>query len=271
MQNTNNNYIDEDEIDLRELFRTIWKYKKFIVAFTLLVTILAGIYAFTRKPIYEIKADVQAGYISNSNSNIYLMEPYALKLFIINNFDNSDNPKKPLPKVSVQLIKRTNNILNLKIDDISNKSAINYLQTILDSAKKRGDIKLQSYLRNNKSRIKIFQEQKEKIEKQLSILYNKLKKTKEPFIYQALLTSLKGMNDKILNIRLQINRLKSKISPLNITRTTIIGHIKQYDHPVKPKKKLIIIVAFITGLILSIFLVFFIEFIKGMKEEERIK
>ncbi len=40
------------------------------------------------------------------------------------------------------------------------------------------------------------------------------------------------------------------------------------DTPIKPKKKLIVIVAFISGLMLSIFLAFFLEFINGMRKED---
>ena len=265
---------DEDEIDLRELFKTIARYKIFIITFTLFITLVAAIYAFAKKPIYEIKADIQVGYVSNSNSNsnsnskIYLINPNALKLFIMNNFDNSSNPKKSLPKVTANLVKRTKDILNVSVDDISNESAKEYLQMILQAIKKQEETKLQSYLQNVSSQIKILTEQKEKIEKQLPTLYKELKKVKEPFIYQTLLTNIKQMNDDVLDIKLKINQLQAEISPLNITRTSVIGHIKQHDYPIKPKKKLIIVVAFITGLILSIFLVFFIEFIKSMKEED---
>jgi LPS O-antigen subunit length determinant protein (WzzB/FepE family) len=41
--------LEEDEIDLKELFKTIWAKKIFIVIFTLVVTILAGFYAYTVK------------------------------------------------------------------------------------------------------------------------------------------------------------------------------------------------------------------------------
>jgi uncharacterized protein involved in exopolysaccharide biosynthesis len=48
----------------------------------------------------------------------------------------------------------------------------------------------------------------------------------------------------------------------------VVGEYIAKDYPIKPKKRLIVTVAFVTGFILSIFLVFFIEFIKGFKEEE---
>ncbi|HIQ47942.1 MAG TPA: hypothetical protein EYH57_10050, partial [Sulfurovum sp.] len=53
-----------------------------------------------------------------------------------------------------------------------------------------------------------------------------------------------------------------------IKMTQVVGEITVGETPIKPKKKLIIIVAFITGLMLSVFLAFFLEFIAGMRREE---
>ena len=116
--------------------------------------------------------------------------------------------------------------------------------------------------------IDILEEQKRKIDRQIPLIYKELHRIKDSFIYQTLLTNIQKMNNDILNIRLRINALKEKISPLNLTPASFIGQVKQHDYPVKPKKKLIIVVAFVTGLILSVFLVFFMEFFKGLKEED---
>ena len=60
------NYIEEDEIDLSELFKTIMK-RRFVVIFsTLFITISSAIYAFTATPMYEVKALVEVG-IYNKN------------------------------------------------------------------------------------------------------------------------------------------------------------------------------------------------------------
>lgn len=48
-------YLQEDEIDLRELFKTIWARRFFVITFTLVVTVLAAVYAYTKTPIYEAK------------------------------------------------------------------------------------------------------------------------------------------------------------------------------------------------------------------------
>ena len=54
----------EDEIDLRELFKTIWAKKVFITIFTFAITILAAVYAYTKTPTYEVKSFVEIGYIN---------------------------------------------------------------------------------------------------------------------------------------------------------------------------------------------------------------
>ncbi|MEA1916098.1 MAG: GNVR domain-containing protein, partial [Campylobacterota bacterium] len=62
--------------------------------------------------------------------------------------------------------------------------------------------------------------------------------------------------------------IKLSLQPHNFKNTKVIGKIMISDYPIKPKKRLIVVVAFVTGLILSIFLVFFMEFIRGAKEED---
>src|SRR5690554_6052688 len=69
-----NRYLQDDEIDLRELFLTLWEKKVFIILFTLVITVLATVYAYIKTPIYEAKALVEIGEytldkkISNSDS-----------------------------------------------------------------------------------------------------------------------------------------------------------------------------------------------------------
>ena len=51
MQESKVRYIEEDEIDLRELFNTIVKYKKFIIIFTALITFGAVVYTLMKNSV----------------------------------------------------------------------------------------------------------------------------------------------------------------------------------------------------------------------------
>ncbi len=66
----------------------------------------------------------------------------------------------------------------------------------------------------------------------------------------------------------EIDNLKLQISDEKILETEILGKFITSKYPIKPKKKLIVVVSFVTGFILSIFLVFFMQFIKSFKEDE---
>ena len=50
-------HYQDDEIDLRELSRTLYAAKKLIISITVAITVLAGIYAYTKTPNYENTAE----------------------------------------------------------------------------------------------------------------------------------------------------------------------------------------------------------------------
>ncbi|MCW8838257.1 MAG: hypothetical protein OQK11_06115, partial [Thiovulaceae bacterium] len=79
------------------------------------------------------------------------------------------------------------------------------------------------------------------------------------------------LQTKKLKLEERIEDLKYKISSLNVQNSSLVGEYVIHDYPAKPKKKLIVVVAFITGFILSIFLVFFLEFVKGFRLDEDTK
>ena len=48
-----------DEIDLFELSKKVWVYKKYIFLTTASVSLVAGLYAFTATPLYKATALVE--------------------------------------------------------------------------------------------------------------------------------------------------------------------------------------------------------------------
>ena len=258
--------IEEDEISLKEIIKTILKYKKFIIIFTLILTFLAGLYAFLKTSVYEIKATLETGYMYVNNKDTmtkrYFIEPETLVVYI-NDFDNSNNKKK-FPEIKTNLQKNTENLLIINIRHKSNKLALTSLNKILYSINQKENKQIDILIKTVQKKINILNQQLATYNKLLNYLNYQLKSSNN---LQTILTNIQDIQDKITKVKIQITNLQQQISPINIQKTHIIGKITKHDYPIKPKKKLIITVAFITGLILSIFLVFLIEFIKGLKEE----
>ena len=78
----------------------------------------------------------------------------------------------------------------------------------------------------------------------------------------------KLLNETIPNTEEEISELKLHTVAPYLVKTKVVDKYVVSEFPVKPKKTLIVVVAFITGLMLSVFLAFFLEFIKGGRKVE---
>ena len=248
--NNTQNYIQEDEIDLRELFLKIWEKKLFILSFTIIITILGGIYALMKTPIYEVKAVIEVGsFNSNSNSNNnYIENPQNLikKLLILNKENIKGDQDSSIKNIT--LVKLTPNLIELSATSVSNENGIKLLDKIVTNVKEEHLSKIDSYkslimdnINNLKSQIKLLEDDKNKFDGSLAVKFELVSK---------------------------INDLELQISPHNIQNTKLIGDIITNEYPVKPKKKLIVAVSFVTSFILSIFLAFLIDFIQSFRKKE---
>lgn len=197
-EQTNTQRYEEDEIDLKELVKTLWTNKIKIILVTSIITVLAIVYAYFKNPtpIYSGSVMVEIGEVKSDNPNrTYFDNTYNLKNLIENQY-----------AVEVELPKKASAKFN------SNNT--------------------------------------------LTIVSNNIDKTE-------IKLSLNRVVEYI------INRHEEKIKLYDgHIMTKQIGEVSIGNNPInKPKKKLIVVVAFITGFIFSIFLVFFLEFIRGFKKE----
>lgn len=361
----NSNYLNEDEIDLRELFKTLYKYKLFIILLTIIITLLATIYAYNKTPIYEVKSNIQIGFIGEDlidNSDTIVK-----KLNILFNVsDKLQTKNKFVSEVSsIQKSKKLNNFIEVKTLAINNKDALKKNKEVLSHLQNLYINKINQYTLNTKNQIKSIKYsmqnldnfETKNIRRQIKLLKSQniakidekirfYKNIQSPAInakikfltinlkkynvavnnlyknnntsdstvativsiqmlnYQNLILNsqnkkedlkieIEKINNEIIpnlaikkeniqddtirklrhqlfidlpNNKLKLNekieRLKFNISMQNIQNSHLVGNYIVHEHPIKPKKKLIIAVAFITGLILSIFMIFLYNFIR---------
>ena len=315
-------YLQEDEIDLRELFKTILDKKVFIVIFTLVITILAAIYAYNKTPIYEAKALVEIGEYKQNNpisgtgitktsiDDAAILEKKLTTLYV-DMLKNIDDRTSEI--TSIALAKGLKNFLEIKSEATSNEEAKNEIlkvltfvqvehEKILDDAKKQRELELKNIdlqISDIKSKsvalidkkLEIGTKTLENLQEQLKLVDENLKKidTLNPSLAALKLMEKKDITTAISELTVKNFELEEKkdvllttslykleenkkivetiLLPHNYKNTEIVGEIMTNDFPAKPKKFLIIAVAFVTGFILSIFLVFVIQFIQGTKKE----
>ncbi|MCT7646431.1 Wzz/FepE/Etk N-terminal domain-containing protein [Aliarcobacter butzleri] len=337
----NQKYLQEDEIDLKELFKTIWSYKKFILIFTFIVTVLSIIYVSLKTPIYQVKSVIKIGSIADvplEDSNI--LEKNIRVIFGLDN--NSFSIKEDEGIVTgINIVKNATSLLEVTTEAFTNEKAILKQHEVLEYLQDEYKYKIDEFIfktnlniKNLEGQIKYINEVK-KVQKEenidflnrvdLVLIENKLNFNKEKLSqyqeninnilkkrssndtqnmlsameilnYQSLILSLQNqienlnkekqniLVDKIPNIKRELeynikneledilNRIeleKLKLTNKIAKNSEVVGSILVNEHPIKPKKSLIVVVSFVTGFILSIFLVFFIQFINNIKKEEK--
>lgn len=160
MQNNNVGHIQEDEIDLRELFKIIWDKRIFIVVFTFLVTIISGIYIFSKTPIYEAKALIELGSYklnnnNSSNNNIVVdnVNNLSKKLnFLFIEMKKNEKSKGSriirisTPKNQMGFLEITSHGINNELAILKIQEIITYItkehKTILNDVKQRRELKI---------------------------------------------------------------------------------------------------------------------------------
>ncbi|SFV53060.1 chain length determinant protein [hydrothermal vent metagenome] len=306
----------EDEIDLKELFLTIKKYKSFIFLFTLIITLVAVIYIVVKIPLYEANGIIELGYYKDGTKKISFDNPSSIIkeldfIFIQKEKDKKDTKSKV---TAISLEKGVKNLIKITTEGVSNDLASKKIEEILTYLQKKYQQNYQDIKKRYQNEIESIQKREDEIKnKTLPLLTKQIELTKRdiktninfkksldksykkaqksnPAFATLLLMKEKDIENYILQLKQNLIHLENQkstittktlyelklkkdsfltlLQPNNLQNFHLIGDILTLDHPVKPKKKLIVAIAFITGLILSIFLIFFYEFIKGLKDEE---
>lgn len=307
MQEYNNTHIEEDEIDLRELFGTIWKNKFKIIFLTILITSLALIYAVTKPNSYSsntilILKEQKAGGLGGGAAALASMAGISLggagggidieSLFknLINDYTfNKEVIKrynlsyKLSPEVMAEKMvyilngremrEKIATYFSSDTDKDTDKEELIYntykkLQTIIATStdKTSGAITLSANLEDRflaKELVNIYLKEMSNYIKRLD-----LKEIDEQVIYYE----NELANTTSLDLKSNITDLLSALVKKKVlSQAGEFYMVKQLTKPEvayikdksKPKRGLIIVVAFITSIVLGIFMIFFLEFLKN--------
>lgn len=179
--NNEKGLIQEDEIDLRELFFNIWEHKLFIFIFTTIITTFSIVYAYTKTPIYEVTSNIQIGYIGdkvikNSEEIVRNTEAY------FESIDLKENRNEFISELSsITQAKKIKNFITIKTEATSNEKALKKNQEVL------------SYIQNLN---------KQKIAQYKTDINNKIKNDRKD------ITNLNNLEK--INLQYEINKIKTQ-------------------------------------------------------------
>ena len=223
----NDTYLEE-EIDLRELFKIIWDRKVFIIVFTLVVTIIAGLYTYLKIPIFEVKSYVELGYINKEK--IEDIDSLEQKLKVIFSVEDMKFEKDSFEKgivTSIKQVKAVKNFLEIKTEALSNEAAtaknkevLKFIQELSSEKIKEHEILFENTILNTQREIDFINNiEMKNISSQIEIL-----KEQEIKSIDREIEILKNQNIK--NIDRQINLLKIQEIPALKTNINFLTNSK---------------------------------------------
>jgi len=271
----NQQYIQEDEIDIREYINVIVKRKKLILSIFLASVIIAAIVSFRMPKIYEITSTVQLG-----NVNGLLISKEETKAIILNQNSLSSIINDLNLKISAESLQR-----DIKISDITetNLLKLKIIYPGVDTALKINDAIVNPFIAQGQN---IFKERLAIINERLKELDAEIKSAEGDIVRtQALISGLPSANnvsqsDVSLRIILLQNSLPNYEASLTALRDRrndlklLLSNAKDFkvfdapikpDYPVGPKKKQNVLIAGMFSLMFGIFLIFILEFWKRSK------
>ncbi|MCF6173969.1 MAG: Wzz/FepE/Etk N-terminal domain-containing protein, partial [Campylobacteraceae bacterium] len=180
---------NSDTIDLRELFQTIAKRKKLIAFITLLFVLLAGLYLYTAKPVYQVKAMIEIGKLQAGTKDETPLDRVGdIKQKLEYIYGVKSKKKRTYPKVkSINTNKQSKSILSIVVEGYSNKEAFQFIETIVQNIETTYKTKVDTFIDTQKELI--------------ALTNNDIKTAQENL--KQLQDSLKDYNQKIMNLSTQ--------------------------------------------------------------------
>lgn len=262
----------EEEIDLREYINVLIKRKGVIILIFLFAVITTALVSyFALSPIYQssavfstAKIDGQA--VINITESLEIIKSNIMLDEVIDRMGLEENAKQLSSQITTENLKGTN-FIKVSAAAGSPETAKKLVENIAEVFMEKNQDEYQEKVKLIEDRLKIVEEQITEFEKNIQEIEKTKKKiavTEElsegerQFQTSLLLSSSvteRSLYNSLIN---QANGLKASLKSCEDFK--IINYAQLPASPIKPNKKLNILIAGVLGLFVGIFVAFFLEF-----------
>lgn len=281
------NHLQDDEINLLDIWRILVKRKKMIITISLLITLLSSTYAVLRPEIYSYSTAIQIGslFAGNSEKPVDTVKNAASKLkelyinSVLNDFYRTNPEQAKNIKINVS-IPKDSEILVIG-SKCSEKQAPLYIQLInkistklidnhSDTIKKTRTVLLEQ-LEGSKNRLALLADNEKELSKRIEGFDKAFKASpiNNSGTTALVMTELSQQQHQISSEKFSLlSQIASNESEFNLIQDTkLLYPVEKSIEPVGIDTKLIIIASILAGLILGIFTALMWDFIEKTKTQ----
>jgi len=267
-----NSQIPKNEID--DILNTILNYKKLIIGIVIIFVSVASFYAFfIQKAIYKADILIQ---IAQNNTHIIENEE-SLAQILITKYQVDNNKDKPMPFISnVVKPKYSKGVIRIYADGYNKTSLDKLLKEKFMELTVEHNLSVQTYIKDQKMIILNTQKNIHDMESQRDNFLsqnNNMESQLDKSLNCAYAISILRNDNAILELNSIILKQKNFLVALNTTikpnrtfSTKIKGEMYLNPKTITPSKKLIVILGLVSGLLFSILLAFFLQFLRDRRK-----
>jgi len=277
--------IQEEEIDLREYINVLLKRKGIIILIFLIAVITAALVSyFALSPVYQSSVVFSIALVDNRppttiiaqvENNVPVIKIHEALEVINSNLILDEVAKRSSlnissdqlrTRVEVENLKNTN-FIKVSVGADSPEKAKELAENIVKVFIEKNQNKYTEKIKLIEKRIKILEREIAEFEKSIQEIDTAMKKitasrnlseSERYFQTSVLLNSSSNERNLYNNLIYQINTLQERLN--NCQDFGIISYAQLPIEPIKPNKKLNILIAGVLGLFVGIFIAFFLEF-----------
>ncbi len=264
--------IQEEEIDLREYINVLLKRKGIIILIFLIAVITAALVSyFALSPVYQSSAVFSVAKIDgrpviNITEALEIMKSNVVLDEVINRMGLKETAKQLSSQITTESLIGTN-FIKVSVEHDTPEKAKSLVENIIEVFIKQNKAEYQEQIKLIEDRLKVLEEQVAEFEKNIQEIEKAKKKiavTEElsegerQFQTSMLLSSSVTERELYNTLSNQANSLRASLK--NCEDFKIINYAQLPAVPIKPNKKLNILIAGVLGLFMGIFVAFFLEF-----------
>jgi len=266
--------MQEEEIDLREYINVLLKRKSVIILIFLIAVITAALVSyFVLSPVYQAStvfsvAKIDGRAVINITEALEIMKSDVILDEVINRMglERTLTSGQLKSQITTENLKGTNFIKISVLADLP-EIAKNLIETITKVFVEQNQGEYRKKVKLVEDRLKVIEEQIAEFEKNIQEIEKSKRKiatTKElsegerQFQTSLLLSSSVGERNLYNSLTNQFNGLQASLE--NCKDFKIINYAQLPAAPIKPNKKLNILIAGVLGLFVGVFVAFFLEF-----------
>ena len=258
-----------DEIDLNDLILLLWCYRKLILGVFLVSVLIGVVISFAITPVYQVKAKISVGnYAIDPDSGKQLMTPETAREILLSSDFQKEAWSSEINAGALDITPIENtNILQLTLETSEPQQGVVLLNELIAQFEEKTE---EQYERS----IDLLNNDLQNTERELQEINKSIAQTRELLekisnaelsstsaIYQAgLLDTLSrflGQRNKLSERKLQ-NEQKLN----NIEGMEVLERPEATSSPMRPNKKLNIVVAGMLGLMVGVFMAFIVDYFR---------